>query len=348
MERTTITTGRRLVAAIVTALALAGCSGLPSPADSAVPVATPDLTPVTKPALTPIPGASEAAMPASFVAQAVTFADARHGWAAGTTGGEAAMVLETTDGGATWVASRVGDWVAIDVAHAGGVAWASATCPEDEPGCRPALVRADGAGGWVEAASIAPLAIAFDGDTGILAAVVPGGPRQSSGMPIAQVSVTTDAGATWEAAENPCGPMDLADVAAVGVEVLAMCTGEGATGGQKKDLAVSGDLGATWTVRATTDDGSLPIMGTKIGIDLASDGTGFLWGARTPVYATRDGGRTWTALDVADGETRMAGAGAAIEGGAGYLVVGTQLLWTVDGTTWEQRMEWPDPPCCGG
>ena len=116
---------------------------------------------------------------------------------------------------------------------------------------------------------------------------------------------------------------------------------------------MSDDLGLTWSRRASTDD-SLPEEGTKIGLDVAADGSGLWWGPRTPAMSTGDGGRTWHALDAADGEVRIAGGGVALGGGAGYLLVGdgsrgmSVLLWTPDGSSWEERAAWPDPPCCGG
>ena len=53
----------------------------------------------------------------------------------------------------------------------------------------------------------------------------------------------------------------------------------------------SGDFGATWTEVASTGAG-LPLPGTKVGLDIAADGTGFWWGAFAPAMATTDGGRT--------------------------------------------------------
>jgi photosystem II stability/assembly factor-like uncharacterized protein len=302
--------------------------------------------------VTPVPGVPAGAIE-GFVPKAIAFADADHGWVAGSTGA-GALVLETADGGRTWSPHQVGPWAATAIAAAPGGPWVSRPCPEDEPDCTPALIHPDAAGVWQPTAAVAPMSIAFAGDTGVLALVLPGGPRQGSGIPIPAVRVTNDGGATWNPALNPCGNLDLEDLAAASpTELLVLCGGQGAGGGQQKALFASADLGASWEARASTDDG-LPLPGTKIRIDIASDGTGLWWGAGTPVMATSDSGRTWRALDIADGEARIAGAGAALGGGSGYLLVGdgsrnaSVLLWTADGAIWDERAVWLQPPCCGG
>ncbi len=351
-----VITRASLVLVATIALSLAACGGGPqvTPAQpTGAPIQSLPATPAATPAATPVPGDATGGLE-GFVPKAIAFADVDHGWVAGSTSGSPAFVLETADGGRTWTAHEVGPWAATAIAAAPGGPWVSDPCPEDEPGCSPSLMHRDASGAWVSAASVAPRSIAFAGETGILAVVLRGGPHQASGTPIPVVQVTGDAGATWSQAINPCGRLDLADLAAASpTELLLLCAGEGAGGGQEKALFSSADHGASWVLRASTDDG-LPLDGTKIGFDIAADGTGLWWGARTPALATSDGGRTWLDLDVADGEQRIAGAGAALGGGSGYLLVGdgsrgeTVLLWTPDGTKWEERALWPDVPCCGG
>jgi len=91
-----------------------------------------------------------------------------------------------------------------------------------------------------------------------------------------------------------------------------------------------------------------------MGLALRSDATGWLWGARSPLLATRDGGRTWTALDVADGDVRIVQDADAWGGGAGVVLVWdgdrqeTLLLRTNDGQAWTELFAWPTPVrCCG-
>ncbi len=332
-------------------MALAGCAS-PVPATPALSPATP--TPTQTPALTPVAGTGDNG-PEGFVPRAIAFADADHGWVAGSTGGRAAFVLETADGGRTWSASEIGPWVATAVAAAPDGAWVSSACPDDEPTCAPSVKHLSPTGTWEPASAAAPLALDFAGTTGVVAEVLRGEPRQPSGMPIPVIQVTSDTGGTWADATNPCGPLDLEALSLPSAgELLVLCGGQGAGGGQPKRLFVSGDLGGSWSERASTA-ATLPMAGTKIGFDVAPDGSGFWWGARTPAMATNDGGRTWRALDAADGEARIAGGGTALGGGAGYLLVGdasgraaSLLLWTRDGVSWDERTAWPDPPCCGG
>ena len=341
--------GRLFIAAAV-ALTIAGCAA-PAPATPSLPRET--AAPMPTPVMTPVAG-SEDAVPEGFVPKTLAFTDPEHGWVAGTTGGSAAWVLGTADGGRTWSASEVGPWVAVAIAAAPDGPWVSSACPEEEPSCRPSLLHASADGTWTAASALAPTELDFARMAGAAAVVLPDGLRQPSGIPIPIIQVTRDGGTTWDPATNPCGSLDLESLSLPsGDELLVLCAAEGAGGGQRKELFVSDDLGASWSPRASTDD-SLPVQGTKIGLDVAADGTGLWWGARTPAMSTDDGGRSWHALDVADGEVRIAGGGAALGGGAGYLLVAdgnrgvTVLLWTPDGSSWDERAVWPDPPCCGG
>ena len=341
--------GRSLLVVVV-ALSLAGCAA-PVPESVSPPPVT--ASPMPSPALTPV-ATTGVVVPDGFVPKALAFADPEHGWVAGSTGGDAAFVLETADGGRTWSASKVGPWVATAIAAAPDGAWVSSACPDDEPSCAPSLKHAAADGSWAQVSGAAPLALDFAGTTGVVAVTLRGGPRQPSGFPIPVIQVTRDAGATWAEATNPCGLLDLEALTLPSAgELLVLCGAQGAGGGQKKTLFVSGDLGGSWAKRASTTD-SLPVAGTKIGFDVAADGSGLWWGAGTPAMATNDSGRTWHALNVADGDVRIAGGGAALVGGAGYLIVGdgdrgaSVLLLTLNGSSWDERMTWPDPPCCGG
>jgi photosystem II stability/assembly factor-like uncharacterized protein len=112
-------------------------------------------------------------------------------------------------------------------------------------------------------------------------------------------------------------------------------------------LLRSTDAGTTWVEVAATDPGTA-LPGSKVGLDIASDGSGFWWGAFTPAMGTTDGGGTWTAIGAADGDRNIAGAGSALVGGAGYLVVGEHLVWLADDSQWEVRSTFPEGPCCGG
>ena len=128
-----------------------------------------------------------------------------------------------------------------------------------------------------------------------------------------------------------------------------MCESEGATGSSLKEIRRSKDGGRTWAKLA---DG--PYGGTLMQMDVLSDGTGWLWGPRSHLLETTNGGVSWTPLDVADGEVRIVYGADAWGGGAGIILVwdpdrqATLLLRTDDGRTWTELYAWStQPPCCG-
>ncbi len=360
---------RDLRAAVVAAGLLvcqAGCATTPpadgSPSSTAPPtpivsVTEPIVSSTGSPATSPefpidavSPTTAGGGLPRWFVPVSVAFSDADHGWLAGSAGGAGAFVIETKDGGLSWTTTQVGTWVALAVAIGPDGPWVSSACPDGEPGCSPSLQHLV-SGVWQLVGNRAPIDIDFAGTTGVLAVVLPNGPTRPDGTPLPVVQVSSDGGATWSGPLNPCGVMQLQGLTAPREgEVMVACGSASQNDSverEQKRLLASQDFGATWTEVASTGAGLIQ-PGTKVSLDIAADGTGFWWGAFTPAMATADGGRTWTALDVADGVTRIAGAGAAIGGGAGYLVVGDRLMWTADGTLWEERATFPEPPCCGG
>jgi hypothetical protein len=299
------------------------------------------------------PVAVGAGVPKWFVAAAVSFADADHGWIAGTAGGDGAFALETVDGGRTWTATQVGAYVSQAIAIGpGGTVWVSTACAEGEPdGCVPALQRRDADGSWEVVGDLAPLEIDFAGESGALAVALPNGRRRPDGTRVPVLQVTSDGGATWSGPINPCGAMELRGITTPREdEVVVACGGvmaadQGVT--LTNRLLRSTDAGETWVEVSATEAGNV-LPGKKVGLDIAADGSGLWWGAFTPAMATTDGGGTWTALSVADGDRHIAGAGSSIGAGAGYLVVGERLMWTADGEHWEDRATFPEPPCCGG
>ena len=291
--------------------------------------------------------------PPAFVVSAVSFADADHGWVAGSTGGDGAFALETLVGGRTWESTQVGVYVAPAIAlGSDDSVWVSTACVEDEPGgCVPALQRRDPDGTWRAVADVAPVGIDFAGATGAIAVVLPNGRRRPDGTRVPVLQVSTDGGATWQPPANPCGIGELRGITTPREgEVVVGCGGTTAPDGTASldnILLRSSDAGLTWRdVRAPGAGNVLP--GSKVGLDIADDGTGLWWGAFTPAMATSDDAQTWTALDVADGDRRIAGSGASIRGGAGYLGVVERLVWIADGEHWEDRALFPGGPCCGG
>lgn len=284
----------------------------------------------------------------------VAFADPLHGWVSGTMERGEAVILETHDGGVTWVVASLGVGTVSDIAATGDGAVAGRLCPEATPDCGPGLFRLDGDGDWSAEADDRPLAMDYAGDRGIATFLVPG--RTSlSGLPIPDVRVTTD-GFNWTGIANPCGLMDLVDVA-IGPDAmpLALCTGQGGGGGQRKSIHRAGTAGEPWQVLSTTEAGGLPMNGTGVGFDFGGTVTGWMWGYRTPLLATEDGGRTWHEVTgPADGDVAITVGASALGNGAGYQLVidpdrdATILSWTSGGGTWKERFAWPiHAVCCG-
>jgi hypothetical protein len=287
----------------------------------------------------------------------VAFADPDHGWVGGTTptAGDA-VVLETTDGGASWRVEGLGTGRLTDVAVTGrGIAWAGLACDEPGPTCRPGLYRRDDSGLWSRVSVDWPVTLSFAGNAGAGLFVTAASLASQDGLPGPGIRVTEDGGDTWRAIPSPCGAFDVVDAVRVtAAQVLALCAGEGGAGEAFKWLYRSDPAGDPWQLLASTDDGSMPISGTGIRIDVAEDQTGWLWGSRTPLLATTDGGATWRPLDVADGDVRIVRDADASGGGGGTILVwdpdrdGTLLLQTDDGKAWTQRYLFPSPVrCCG-
>ncbi len=284
----------------------------------------------------------------------VAFADPLHGWVSGTIERGEAVILETLDGGVTWAVMSLGLGRVSDIAVAGDRAVAGRLCPEATPDCGAGLLRLDGDGEWSAEADDRPLALDFEGDGGIGAFLVPS--RTSlSGLPIPDVRVTDD-GFNWVATANPCGLMDLVDVA-IGPDAmpLALCTGQGAGGGQRKAIHRARAAGEPWEVLSNTEAGGLPMSGTGVRFDFGANATGWMWGFGTALLATDDGGRTWQAVaGPGSGDVAITVGASTLGDGAGYRLVvdpdrdATILSWTSGGGTWQERFAWPiRAECCG-
>ena len=278
----------------------------------------------------------------------VAFGDDLHGWVGGTTVDGQVAILETSDGGSTWTVSVVGDGSVAALAVTPGGATAGRLCPDGAEACG-AGTWLEANGGWFPAGPDRAVSLAFDGQAGIGLFQVDG-IRADNGMPLPAVRVTGDGGLTWTDLANPCLPLGpLSAALGPGDERLALCGGEGAGGGSEKTLYAATAPDGEWRVVGSTGEGgTLPWMGAPARLSIAPDGTGLLWGPRSPLMGTTDAGRTWHDLGVADSETRLAEAGYAANGGAAAALVyegahrSELLLVTRDGgATWETRATWP-------
>lgn len=282
----------------------------------------------------------------------VAFSDPQHGFVAGTTISGDAIILETSDGGATWRVEGLGSGAATDIGVAArDIAWAGRDCASGPDTCVAGLYRFDVDGIWGRAGLDWPTRLSFSGQDGAALFLAADTPVDGAGAPMPEVRLSNDGGETWTTVTSPCpATLRTQDVTRVDAStVVVVCESEGATGNASKALYRSTDAGRTWTKLA---DG--PNSGTGTGLALRSDGTGWLWGARSPLLATRDGGRTWTDLGVADGNVRIVQDADAWGGGAGVVLVwdpdrqAMLLLRTADGSSWTELFAWPAvPSCCG-
>ena len=271
----------------------------------------------------------------------VAFTDPLHGWVGGTTNKGDAVVLETADGGTTWRVGGLASGEVTDIAAIGdGGAIAGLACDEGD-GCRSGRYRYDGDGVWGRTALEVPLRLSFAGPAG----------AGLFGVAAPSLSLSGDGGESWRSVASPCAASDhLAAVSRTDrAGIVVACESQGAGGGSNKALYRSADGGRTWGRPVAG-----PAAGTGTGLDVLADGTGWLWGDRSPLWTTGDGGATWSALDVADGDVRMIEDADAWGGGAGVVLVSdpdrqaTLLLRTDDGRAWTELFAWPSGvTCCG-
>jgi photosystem II stability/assembly factor-like uncharacterized protein len=127
---------------------------------------------------------------------------------------------------------------------------------------------------------------------------------------------TTNGGTSWSERSIPCatGPASSVSLsAAPDGTLLAVCAGEPGAGSQEKSALRSTDGGVTWTVessRPMPGAGSAPgttcdtlAFGYLGGIDAVSADTVFLYGGRSSLLVSRDGGALWLAVQPLIGDT---------------------------------------------
>ncbi len=281
------------------------------------------------------------------------FSDAQHGFTAWRTEPFDAVILETTDSGATWRTESLGLGTITALAVTGnGGAWAGVTCPDGgHDGCRAGLYGFDADSRlWAHVDVAWPVALSFSGDFGAALMVSAELPETRPGFVQPDLALTDDGGETWRTIRHPCGLLNTTDVARLDRDtVVVLCEGDAADGIALKELHRSTDGGRTWAKPSYA-----PYEGTGMHLDISADGTGWLWGVESPLLATEDGGLTWTSLDVVDGSDRQLVAADATGHGGGMVIVRdimdeTQTLYRADdGSTWAQVFAFPDVPCCGG
>jgi hypothetical protein len=276
----------------------------------------------------------------------VAFLTPNHGWVGGTTAAGDAIVLETVDGGHSWRVEGLG---AGDVSDLGIVSetrsLAGRTCADAPASCQPRLYELDDSDRWSAISSSWPLRLSFTGRFGAGLFLAFQSPIDAAGNLVAGLALTDDGGRSWRTVPGPCpGDLRVRDVDRLdATSVVVVCESDGSFGGSTKRLYRSTDAGRTWTRLA---DG--PADGNQVAMDLAPDGTGWMWGARTSLLATSDGGVSWFPLDVSDGDRRVTLDADAWGGGGGIALVwdadrqATLLLRTADGRTWTEQAAFPE------
>ena len=282
----------------------------------------------------------------------------------GGTSGAIGRVDRTTDGGKTWTTVWRPDAPVVYLAAFGSADAVAETCASPNGDC--ALWRsADGGATWTVVGS-APVAVSFSdplhGWRFVPIAAPPGTPTGGPGT--AAIERTSDGGKTWQPVPTvPCGPGKPSAMGptAIAAESAAaawlLCTGSPATIMEEKTIAVTTDGGVTWEVRAATIGsgpsgtiGQIPIVGHPSGLDIAPDGTAWMWGSRMLPIVSRDGGRTWADMALGEIDVSAVTAGAPLDARNGFALLrdpnqpATLLEVTADaGATWSTRFSWPFP-----
>jgi photosystem II stability/assembly factor-like uncharacterized protein len=241
----------------------------------------------------------------------------------------------THDGGRTWAAGALQGSV-VSMGAVGRSVWAVATrcATPARPECRLVLLRsADGGRSWT--VSRAPNIYAGPdeatfGEAGQSWLVRPNASTayvvslpatsQTRSVTGAILWVTTDGGATWSERAVPCGiyAFDVALAVAPDRTLFAACAGQPSAGFQPKSVLRSVDGGRRWALevrcvlvpRASAGCRSPLNDGYLGGMVALSARTVFLFGARSSLLLSRDGGARWGATRPPVGDT-SGGSGPA-------------------------------------
>jgi photosystem II stability/assembly factor-like uncharacterized protein len=94
------------------------------------------------------------------------------------------------------------------------------------------------------------------------------------------------------------------------------------------------------------DTGTLPSEGELLGISMTADGHGWLW-TNDRLYATSDGGRTWSAMKTQPGIPQLVVAARIVSAQAGFAILtdgsNRTLARTEDGgKSWFGLPRFPD------
>jgi hypothetical protein len=323
-----------------------------------VPVTgAPPPPPLPSPAVAPTP---TPAVPV-FSPTALAFWDQQRGLVAGSFGvpgaeAQAGRILRTTDGGRTWrtVDSPAGAVSEVWVTGTSD-AWATTGCASTAS-CWHLLRSTDGGTTWTSVTTTMGNVTFGDARDGWAVGPAPG--TLATGL-----YRTTDGGTTWTSVPSPCqrslaGPLRTVAFRSA-TSGLAVCATTLGAGGEFHSVLSTSNGGATWQVRASVapapsqQTGTVPSVGSLQyggyiqGIELAPDGTAWMWGDRMDVLVSTDGGVTWRGLGLTSDGAGV-GVGWPLDARHAFAIVGdpnrqaTLFQVTADGgRTWQERTAWP-------
>ncbi len=310
--------GVKALATVVVALAVVlGCGSRPAPSGAAS-ASTPSAGPSGAVAATQFGGA--------FVPAAIAATDANHAWVVGATSDATAGVVEwTADGGTTWTGARLASGPIVDAAAAGRTVLLVVGCAEGwTTGCR--IVSHDGGATWTSAPGFRVWAPTLVDETHGYALSEP----MTGGMSTLQVFDADVAHTNQSTA--PCDQRALTAVdvnaAGDGSTVWFACVGPDHGAEQAKSVVRAEgqpfieSSAVVASVGGGDEVGRLPIGGTFGGITMASATRGWIWTDPDGLYATSDGGVTWSAFAPPSGDLGGTIVDAALTAeGVGFVVV---------------------------
>ena len=294
-------------------------------------------------------------------------------WSGSSTcpGGE---IESTSDGGRRWKAmERVRFPLRAAAVTRSGSAWAEtgrcSAASADACATRLLLVSTDGGRHWRTVHSDEPVTSISPVSASVAWAV----PSDRSGNPSGsdQLAFTRDNGRIWRTRPSPCSRSRGLGTWAVDFPTSrhgwVLCTSEPATDMQAKALYDTTNGGGSWHLEAVSPllartgaaqgiTAALDLIGTLPGFDMTGGAGGWMWADRGGLLATRNEGRSWTALaaKVVNGDANEVRAGSVLMGGAGFLLIdhplgadcskvgcGPELLGTTDGGLhWTMLRSW--------
>jgi photosystem II stability/assembly factor-like uncharacterized protein len=295
--------------------------------------------------------------PASRVPNSIAFWDADHGLVGSgvtwkkTTG----AISATSDGGKTFhiVLRTPGpvEWVSTAGSRD---AWALVERCTPESCVLSRLLHSNDRGqSWHRASAIVwnpSFATARQG-LALASGAVQGMRNIESAVPLVK---TTNGGLSWTRRNNPCPrPVDFAAPYLSFPSPLRawmVCVGQGGAGNEAKAIYASSDGGRNWRrlvdVPMTGQSGGLVGYGYPQGISFTPQGYGLLWESRGFLFLTRDGGRHWQKLAVAEPEVDSGLSAVMLSKTRAFVLLTREgryrLLATTDGgRSWSVVQCWP-------